>query len=134
MLKRRSFLQGIAATVLAGLGISKTKAGLEHLEGQPVEEWQHTEFLECLKRNHPLELNIPEPKEGEFPIGTRLGYRDGRVFRYVAHNETRGNILYCYGYCGVTVPNGWIQTYGPCLCKAKQNEESELVLVHAELE
>lgn len=71
-IKRRSFLQGIGASIFGTIVALKGRgAGLEHLEGQQgevlatgKEEWQYTEFLEWLKRNH-YELDIPEHKEGQ---------------------------------------------------------------------
>ena len=100
MIKRRSFLQGIAAAIFGGGVALKAKkdAGLEHLEGEPVE---------ILEAGAEQEYELGARKE------TGFGY-NRKVFRYVQHQESPGSLRQYHGIKGVTKENGWLQTYGVC--------------------
>ena len=113
-MKRRSFIQVIAATGFGGIAARKAK--------DVKEEWQHTEFLECLKRNHKPtsglgvdELGEPWTKEPRYPIGARKMMPDGRVFRYVHSTKPPSTIVRQGQLLGVEHDKNWIQTKGPCL-------------------
>ena len=136
MIKRRSFLQGIAAAVFAGLGIKKAK--------DTKDCGQHTEFLEMLKREHEANLKHLEGEpveilqagaEQEYELGekreTGFGY-NRKIFRYVKNAQPKGNLYQGHGVFGVVHDNEWIQTYGECQVNAVEGDRQLKSLVDLE--
>lgn len=129
-IKRRSFMQGIAAAVFAGLGI---KAKEVH------DDWQYTEFLDMLKRDHEANLEHLEGEQvevisegAEYELGTRRVMPDGRVFRYVQAVGPKGNLYQGCGFCGVNHGSGWIQTKGQCMVNTVDGDNQVEVMVDLE--
>ena len=132
MLKRRSFLQGIAASVYALIFGKKI---IEYKGDSPGFD-QHGEFLEMLKRDHEANtveqldaLGEPWTKEPQYELGTRKVMPDGRVFRYIKHDCPTGQLIdpSFYGDLAVTAEDGWIQIRGFCPAKIDGKEEMFLL-------
>jgi len=114
-IKRRSFMQAIAATIFGG-GLLKARKGRSA----------------CDICNEALEKIGHEP---EYPLGTRKVLPDGRVFRYVKFVDKgrKGQLVQRHGIMGVVADDGWVQTIGPCMMNV-QDEKKPVQLLYVELE
>ena len=124
MIKRRSFLQGIAAAIFGGGAALKAKkdVDLEHLEGEPV--------AILTKEKYEAALNYGKD---EYSVGTRKEMPDGRIFRYCQNTYKPSTLLQRGKLCGVVHDKDWLQTYGECKVNMSGKRPS-LQIVSVELE
>lgn len=125
-LNRRTFMQGVAATLFGGVTAAKVKRKSDddkpllyklNEDGSVEVVDEKSKFPKFTTRE--LEKVNATLETSEFPVGTTQVTGDGCIFIYVRHSEQPGNFVNANGFQGVAAENGWAQTYGPCMINGK---------------